>query len=701
MTATITGTMLTPGVSLNKRLYTKEQIAKTVARMRERIADPAGLPLSMRTHHDAGDDSLRIIGRVTDVTVDPKTGDAIYKAVLNTTTEAGHDMWQLIRDRKNPLLDSTSIYGWWLGEVRQVDHEGERVDVGDDLEVDAIDFTGSPGVAGARIRTVSTTEQHSGETAAQGRHIVTETITAQAITEEAPGPAAGTEHVLLEDGAGCATCLGEAKDPKQPYGSVTYADPGYQKDKVKRYPLDTKAHVKAALAYIAVAKNAAKYTAQQLASIKGKINAAAKKLGITTASDSATRRDVLTESVNVVAVTEWAGPGCCGFSISAFNGPLTVSVSAYDGIEAGDMPLIARAAMDAALQAIRALDPDEDGDVDVPGKSKEDTTEASDYDGAELPDDALENRTYSVQATAEGPVTINITPPSPRTVAAMLARRKIRPAAPAAAAETAPAAAKPPAGPAGAPPATTDDAAAASDSSATATTKEQNTMPDTNTAPEETAAPPAPLNEDALKAFAGALGPVIGAAVETAVTKALAARETATPEAKPAAETAPEAKPAAPAASDATVLAEAVKASLDGLPAALAEAIKPLIPAAAPAAAAAEPANTTAPAEGTQTPAAEAAAAPVDPKHVALEAARMAIPELLEAFGVPRRKGLVPSSEHRGSEKQQTPEDLWANRSQMWDQLIPQAPAAVQQTPAALAAAAAAPLAAAAAAPAV
>ena len=52
-------------------------------------------------------------------------------------------------------------------------------------------------------------------------------------------------------------------------------------DKKKRYPVDTKAHVKAALAYLAQKSNAAKYTAAQLKRVMGRIRAAAKKFGIT------------------------------------------------------------------------------------------------------------------------------------------------------------------------------------------------------------------------------------------------------------------------------------------------------------------------------------------------------------------------------------------------------------------------------------
>lgn len=67
---------------------------------------------------------------------------------------------------------------------------------------------------------------------------------------------------------------------KKPYGDVAYADPGYQKDGKKRYPLDTKEHVRAAWSYVNMPKNAKAYSADQLSSIKGKIRAAAKKLGI-------------------------------------------------------------------------------------------------------------------------------------------------------------------------------------------------------------------------------------------------------------------------------------------------------------------------------------------------------------------------------------------------------------------------------------
>ncbi len=59
-----------------------------------------------------------------------------------------------------------------------------------------------------------------------------------------------------------------------PYGPVEYADPGYQPDGKKRYPIDTERHIRAAWSYINRPRNAKKYTAEQRDKIKAKIIAA-------------------------------------------------------------------------------------------------------------------------------------------------------------------------------------------------------------------------------------------------------------------------------------------------------------------------------------------------------------------------------------------------------------------------------------------
>jgi len=78
-----------------------------------------------------------------------------------------------------------------------------------------------------------------------------------------------------------------ADDTKKPYGDVEYADPGYQSDKQKRYPIDTEEHARAAWSYINQEKNASKYSSEDLAKVKAKIRAACKRHGIDISEDKA------------------------------------------------------------------------------------------------------------------------------------------------------------------------------------------------------------------------------------------------------------------------------------------------------------------------------------------------------------------------------------------------------------------------------
>ena len=79
----------------------------------------------------------------------------------------------------------------------------------------------------------------------------------------------------------------------EPYGDVTYADPGYRDNK-KRYPIDTPDHIRAAWSYINMPKNQTDYTDEQVAQIKGRIKAAAKKAGIEIAEGSMSSDDEMT-----------------------------------------------------------------------------------------------------------------------------------------------------------------------------------------------------------------------------------------------------------------------------------------------------------------------------------------------------------------------------------------------------------------------
>ena len=64
------------------------------------------------------------------------------------------------------------------------------------------------------------------------------------------------------------------------YGDVTFADPTN-----KKYPIDTEEHVRAAWSYINKKANAAKYDAEEVEAIKGRITRAAKKFDIEISDD--------------------------------------------------------------------------------------------------------------------------------------------------------------------------------------------------------------------------------------------------------------------------------------------------------------------------------------------------------------------------------------------------------------------------------
>lgn len=99
----------------------------------------------------------------------------------------------------------------------------------------------------------------------------------------APHGKIGCEKCAAEKAAGntpcdahgkmnCEECKAakKAEGSDKPYGDVEYADPGYQEDKKKRYPVDTEEHIRAAWNYINKSKNAAKY-GENASKVKAKI----------------------------------------------------------------------------------------------------------------------------------------------------------------------------------------------------------------------------------------------------------------------------------------------------------------------------------------------------------------------------------------------------------------------------------------------
>lgn len=341
--ATVSGTAIRPGVSRNNRLYTAAVIGKAVERAQQRIAE-GGMPLTTLTHHGADDDSTRIVGRLTGITYNESDGSASYTAEITDTTH-GRDILSLV-DGPNPVLKGVSIRGAWLGKVRREQGpDGQTVETADDLELDGLDYTRKPGVPGAQIDHVQ-------------------------LAGAAPRESDGTSRVPITESAPEATVtITEATDDT---GDGPYADPGYQADKKKRYPLDTKSRAKAAWSYVNQADNARLYSSNQLKRIKQRIVKALKGYGVTVSTQERWLVDQAQEVTETLAEC-WDMPEQAGqMYLSLTNGPTTVTVSSYL-LDPHDLDLVGRAAMAGAVQALMSLDPDMDADIDLPGADDEDT----------------------------------------------------------------------------------------------------------------------------------------------------------------------------------------------------------------------------------------------------------------------------------------------------------------------------------------
>jgi hypothetical protein len=383
--ATVSGVAIVPGVSKNGRLYTREVIAKAVARAQGRIADGSD-PITILTHHEAGDDSTRIIGRITGMSV-AEDGSARFNASLADTPHAKNIAGLADPSGKaGPFLSGMSIRGAWVGKVRRVrGPAGDPVETADDLEFFGIDPTSRPGVPGAGIDTFAWAADGANETTE--RVLITESVEAcVTITEDAPAAPEGVREALravfgdpVTEGATPAVSK-RGPGLSDDKGRV-YADPGYQKDGKQRYDLSTKALAKAGWAYVNQPGNAKAYTGPQLKRVKGRIKAALGKFGVKVAAEGWTIDPALELTE---ALVEYYGgdPESAGsYSLSATNGPTTVTVCSY-GLDPADLQQILAQACAGAGMALKALDPDMDGDVDLPGDDPGESAESAD-DAAE------------------------------------------------------------------------------------------------------------------------------------------------------------------------------------------------------------------------------------------------------------------------------------------------------------------------------
>lgn len=253
--AVIKGTFATPGVSRNGRYYSPQMIASTVNEAQKEIESGNGMLVTMMTGHGGRRDSLGAdvtdtAGRVTKVSLSPE-GHGLFEADIADTI-AGRDVATLAT---GGYLKGVSMAGVWKGMPHKVRVNGELAETADGVSMRGIDFTHNPGVIGAHISDAA----------------LTESAPAGLICEELE------EVVFVEETDGSTPVVTEAA-ALTPGGD--YADPGWQKDGKKRYPLDTAQHVKSAWSFINVKANQEPYSAAQVKRIKSKIKKAAGKFDI-------------------------------------------------------------------------------------------------------------------------------------------------------------------------------------------------------------------------------------------------------------------------------------------------------------------------------------------------------------------------------------------------------------------------------------
>lgn len=137
-----------------------------------------------------------------------------------------------------------------------------------------------------------------------------------------------------------------------PYGDVDYADPGYQTDKKKRYPIDTAEHIKAAWSYINKTSNQAPYSSAEVEKIKEKIVSAWKakvdEAGPPSAADKAFIVGELTKGLyNVARLAgiledlEWLRQSC-------------VSEAAWEG-DQSSLPAALQGNVEALVATLRQM----------------------------------------------------------------------------------------------------------------------------------------------------------------------------------------------------------------------------------------------------------------------------------------------------------------------------------------------------------
>ena len=144
MSTRIKGVALVPGVSANDRYYSADMIRQAVAQAQPRVK--AGQFL-MKAFHGA-QDTTGFVARVDRLEAD-QDGKATFEAELADTSTA-RDVAALVRGQR-PFVNGVSITGEFTGKLQTVRVAGREITTAPGLLLHGIDFTGTPGIAAARI----------------------------------------------------------------------------------------------------------------------------------------------------------------------------------------------------------------------------------------------------------------------------------------------------------------------------------------------------------------------------------------------------------------------------------------------------------------------------------------------------------------------------------------------------------------------
>lgn len=226
--ATLTTCWLEDGaISLNGRQYPREAVDRLIQSAQVQLSQPGTAPLSCYISHDAADadDSLKLVGKLTNVW---REGTKAMASIDIAPTTAGRDAASLA---VGGYLVTQSLRAS-NAELRREKDSAWPVVGGQNLRLDGIDFTATPGIQVARIQNVALAEN-----AGSGAHRLHEVFNAHTQSmlleqqEEIPMP----ENLNEADQGGntiggysptSGNTVGTTSDPtKDSYGARMYKSP--------------------------------------------------------------------------------------------------------------------------------------------------------------------------------------------------------------------------------------------------------------------------------------------------------------------------------------------------------------------------------------------------------------------------------------------------------------------------------------------